>query len=139
MHCKNLVPYYDYIFTQDLNCIKFHRGIGRNNVFHLPLAANQDVCKPSLKEDTYHDDLSFIGTAFENRIAFVDSIAEYEAEKNTKLTINLNILASVNMKLSVWCFQRELNLAFYKNHLPKRDLDNFVEFIYSEKTILHAN
>ncbi|MCH4569899.1 DUF3880 domain-containing protein [Bacillus sp. ES1-5] len=82
---QNLVPYYDYIFTQDLNCIKFYRGIGCNNVFHLPLAANQDVFKPSHKEDTYKYDLSFIGTAFENRITFVDSISEYLAEKNTKI------------------------------------------------------
>ncbi|OQR57216.1 glycosyltransferase [Bacillus sp. CDB3] len=82
---QNLVPYYDYIFTQDLNCIQFYKGIGCNNVFHLPLAANQDVFKPSLKEDTYNYDLSFIGTAFENRITFVDSISEYLAEKNTKI------------------------------------------------------
>ena len=82
---RNLVPYYDYIFTQDLNCIKFYRGIGCKNVFHLPLAANQDVLKSSLKEDTYKYDLSFIGTAFENRINFVDSIAEYLAEKNIKI------------------------------------------------------
>ncbi|MGG5737847.1 MULTISPECIES: CgeB family protein [Bacillus cereus group] len=82
---QNLVPYYDYIFTQDLNCIKFYKEIGCNNVFHLPLAANQEVFKPSLKEDTYKYDLSFIGAAFENRINFVDSIAEYLAEKNTKI------------------------------------------------------
>ncbi|TKH09471.1 spore maturation protein, partial [Bacillus wiedmannii] len=82
---QNLVPYYDYIFTQDLNCIKFYRGLGCKNVFHLPLAANQDVFKPSQKEDTYKYDLSFIGTAFENRITFVDSISEYLAEKNIKI------------------------------------------------------
>lgn len=82
---QNLVPYYDYIFTQDLNCIKFYKEIGCNNVLHLPLAANQEVFKPSLKEDTYKYDLSFIGAAFENRINFVDSIAEYLAEKNTKI------------------------------------------------------
>lgn len=78
---QHLVPYYDYIFTQDLNCIKFYRGLGCKNVFHLPLAANQDVFKPSQEEDTYKYDLSFIGTAFENRLTFVDSISEYLAEK----------------------------------------------------------
>ncbi|EJQ52964.1 spore maturation protein [Bacillus wiedmannii] len=82
---QNLVLYYDYIFTQDLNCIKFYRGLGCKNVFHLPLAANQDVFKPSQEEDTYKYDLSFIGTAFENRLTFVDSISEYLAEKNTKI------------------------------------------------------
>ncbi|MGM7429389.1 glycosyltransferase [Bacillus pacificus] len=82
---QHLVPYYDYIFTQDLNCIKFYRGLGCKNVFHLPLAANQDVFKPSQKEDTYKYDLSFIGTAFENRLTFVDSISEYLAEKNIKI------------------------------------------------------
>ena len=51
-------------------------------MFHLPLAANQDVFKPSQKEDTYKYDLSFIGTAFENRLTFVDSISEYLAEKH---------------------------------------------------------
>ena len=79
---QHLVPHYDYIFTQDLNCIKFYRGLGCKNVFHLPLAANQDVFKPSQKEDTYKYDLSFIGTAFENRLTFVDSISEYLAEKH---------------------------------------------------------
>lgn len=82
---QNVVPFYDYIFTQDLNCIKFYRGIGCKNVFHLPLAANQEVFKPSPKEDTYKYDLSFIGTAFENRIHFVDSIAEYLVGKNIKI------------------------------------------------------
>ncbi|ASI78505.1 glycosyltransferase [Bacillus pacificus] len=82
---QHLVPHYDYIFTQDLNCIKFYRGLGCKNVFHLPLAANQDVFKPSQKEDTYKYDLSFIGTAFENRLTFVDSISEYLAEKNIKI------------------------------------------------------
>lgn len=82
---QHLVPHYDYIFTQDLNCIKFYRGLGCKNVFHLPLATNQDVFKPSQKEDTYKYDLSFIGTAFENRLTFVDSISEYLAEKNIKI------------------------------------------------------
>ena len=56
-------------------------------MFHLPLAANQDVFKPSQKEDTYKYDLSFIGTAFENRLTFVDSISEYLAEKHKNCRI----------------------------------------------------
>ncbi|EOW9530185.1 DUF3880 domain-containing protein [Bacillus cytotoxicus] len=82
---QNIVPHYDYIFTQDLNCIKFYRSRGCKNVFHLPLAADHNLYKPDFKDKSNHYEISFIGTAFENRIEFVDSISEYLVCKNLKI------------------------------------------------------
>ncbi|MEI4649454.1 DUF3880 domain-containing protein [Bacillus cereus] len=82
---QNIVLYYDYIFTQDLNCIKFYRNRGCKKVFHLPLAADHDLYKPDFKDESNQYEISFIGTAFENRLEFVDSISEYLISKNSKI------------------------------------------------------
>ncbi|GAB6439420.1 glycosyltransferase [Bacillus luti] len=80
---KDLVLDYDYIFTQDTGCIDFYKNLGCENVFYLPLAAAPPIYTPLLREEEYLFDISFIGTAFENRLAFIDSISEYLVTKNT--------------------------------------------------------
>lgn len=85
---KTLVLDYDYIFTQDTGCINFYKNLGCNHVFYLPLAAEPPAYTPILREEDYMYDISFIGTAFENRLAFIDSISEYLATKNTLIVGN---------------------------------------------------
>ncbi|KAA0833127.1 glycosyltransferase [Bacillus sp. AY2-1] len=80
---KTLVLDYDYIFTQDTGCINFYKSLGCNHVFYLPLAAAPPAYTPILREEDYMYDISFIGTAFENRLSFIDSIADYLNQKNT--------------------------------------------------------
>ncbi|MES5954583.1 DUF3880 domain-containing protein [Bacillus fungorum] len=80
---KNLVLDYDYVFTQDTGCIDFYKNLGCNNVHYLPLAAEPPAYTPILTEDEYKFDISFIGTAFDNRLAFIDSIAAYLVTKKT--------------------------------------------------------
>ncbi|MED3397390.1 glycosyltransferase [Bacillus wiedmannii] len=80
---KNLVLDYDYVFTQDTGCIDFYKDLGCDNVYYLPLAAEPPIYTPILTEEEYLFDISFIGTAFDNRLEFIDSIAEYLSTKNT--------------------------------------------------------
>ncbi|PDZ69586.1 spore maturation protein [Bacillus cereus] len=80
---KNLVLDYDYVFTQDTGCIDFYKNLGCDNVYYLPLAAEPPAYTPIRTEEDYLFDISFIGTAFDNRLAFIDSIAEYLVTKNT--------------------------------------------------------
>lgn len=85
---KTLVLDYDYIFTQDTGCIDFYKNLGCNHVFYLPLAAEPPAYTPILREEDYMYDISFIGTAFDNRLAFIDSISEYLVTKNTLILGN---------------------------------------------------
>ncbi|MEX5518360.1 CgeB family protein [Bacillus cereus] len=85
---KTLVLDYDYIFTQDSGCINFYKNLGCNHVFYLPLAAEPPAYTPIFREEEYMYDISFIGTAFENRLAFIDSISEYLVTKTTLILGN---------------------------------------------------
>ncbi|PHG57788.1 CgeB family protein [Bacillus toyonensis] len=95
---KTLVLDYDYIFTPDTGCINFYKSLGCNYVFYLPLAAEPPAYTPILREEDYIYDISFIGTAFDNRLAFIDSISEYLVTKNTLIIgTNWNRLKSYEL------------------------------------------
>ncbi len=74
---------YDYVFTQDSGIIDFYKKIGYNPVFYIPLASNPSIYKPAHNNVSYLYDITFLGTAFENRLSFIDSIAGYLKQKNT--------------------------------------------------------
>ncbi|MDO8156488.1 glycosyltransferase [Bacillus toyonensis] len=80
---QHIVSHYDYVFTQDSGIIDFYQKIGCNNVFYLPLASDQSLYKPNNDISSYKYDISFLGTAFENRLSFIDSIADYLNQKST--------------------------------------------------------
>lgn len=80
---QHIVPQYDYIFTQDSGIIDFYQQFGCNYVFYLPLASDPSVYKPAYNNVSYLYDITFLGTAFENRLSFIDSIADYLKQKNT--------------------------------------------------------
>ncbi|MGG2938284.1 glycosyltransferase [Bacillus pacificus] len=78
-----IVPHYDYVFTQDAGIINFYQELGCSHVYYVPLASDPSVYKPNLEQVSYKYDISFLGTAFENRLSFIDSIADYLKGKNT--------------------------------------------------------
>lgn len=83
---KKIAPNYDFVFTQEINCISFYKLIGCQNVYHLPLAADTNVFHPKDIDDKYKTDILFIGVAFSNRVTFFDEIAGYLASKNTLIS-----------------------------------------------------
>lgn len=80
---QHIVPQYDYVFTQDSGIIDFYKKIGCNHVFYIPLASDPSIYKPAHNNVSYLYDITFLGTAFENRLSFIDSIAHYLKQKNT--------------------------------------------------------
>ncbi|WP_459500606.1 CgeB family protein [Bacillus sp. C1] len=80
---QHIVSHYDYVFTQDSGIIGFYKELGCNHVFHVPLASDSSIYKPNLELVSYKYDISFLGTAFENRLSFIDSVADYLKQKNT--------------------------------------------------------
>lgn len=80
---QHVVPDYDYVFTQDSGIINFYQELGCSRVFYVPLASDQSIYKPIQDRTSYKYDISFLGTAFENRLSFIDSIAEYLNQKQT--------------------------------------------------------
>lgn len=79
---QHIVLDYNYVFTQDSGIIDFYKEIGCNHVFYLPLASDPSIYKPTHNHSSYKYDISFLGTAFENRLSFIDSIADYLNQKN---------------------------------------------------------
>lgn len=74
--------YYDFIFTNELSCVSLYKMFGCKQVHYLPFAANTNIFYPNYVDTTYARDICFIGTAWNNRISFFDSIAKYLSNMN---------------------------------------------------------
>ncbi|WCK56170.1 glycosyltransferase [Aneurinibacillus sp. Ricciae_BoGa-3] len=83
---KLIACYYDFVFTQEINCISYYRSLGCRNVFHLPLAADPSVFEPKSVDARYRKDILFVGSAFSNRVSFFDAVAEYLSSKNVLIS-----------------------------------------------------
>ncbi|MBO9606982.1 MAG: glycosyltransferase [Paenibacillaceae bacterium] len=81
-----IAPQYDFVFTLEMNCVPFYTAIGCNQVHYMPLAANTSVFQPQRLAPAYRRDVSFIGSAYWNRVAFFDSIAPALAGKHAMLS-----------------------------------------------------
>nr|WP_224749705.1 glycosyltransferase [Polycladospora coralii] len=82
---KALCLQYDYVFTQDRGSVSFYKECGAKKVFFLPLATDPKAYRPLEVNPAYQSDICFIGVAFDNRLQFIDSIADYLSTKNVKL------------------------------------------------------
>lgn len=67
-------PHYDYVFTLERNCLDFYRSAGCNNVHYLPFAAHVGHYRPTLTRSPVRRAISFIGSAYWNRIEFLQPI-----------------------------------------------------------------
>ncbi len=83
---KVITPYYDFVFTQEINCVSFYTSLGCKNVYHLPLAVDLNIYYPKNVDKNYNTDILFIGNAFWNRVEFFDSIADYLVSKNIMIS-----------------------------------------------------
>lgn len=79
---RELSLLYDYVFTQDRDCVSLYRNYGCSRVFHLPLASDLEVYRPVTVGSHYQSDICFIGSAFSNRLDFIAQISEYLKTKN---------------------------------------------------------
>ncbi|GIO33785.1 MULTISPECIES: CgeB family protein [Paenibacillus] len=73
---------YDTVFTHELGCVPFYRGLGAANVHYLPLAVHTGMFKPQRPGPGHLYDICFIGNAFWNRVAIFDEMAPFLENKN---------------------------------------------------------
>nr|WP_223879975.1 MULTISPECIES: glycosyltransferase [Paenibacillus] len=78
-----IVSHYDYVFTLERNCIEFYRQLGCREVHYLPFAAFRPHYRPTLTRSPIRRDVSFIGSAYWNRVHFFRGIMPQLMEFNT--------------------------------------------------------
>jgi spore maturation protein CgeB len=74
---------YDFVFTQELSCVDWYRGLGCKEVHYVPLAVSMDIYRPRRVEEQLHTDICFLGSGYRNRIVLFDSIAPLLASRKT--------------------------------------------------------
>lgn len=65
-----LVTRYDYIFTLERSCVDFYQQNGGANAYYLPFAAYTGYYRPLRERAANRRNLSFVGSAFWNRVDF---------------------------------------------------------------------
>lgn len=78
-----IVSHYDYVFTLERNCIDFYRGLGHTEVHYLPFAAHREHYRPTTTRSSVQRDVSFIGSAYWNRVNFFREILPELMNYNT--------------------------------------------------------
>lgn len=78
---EKLVVYYDIIFTLEKQCVDYYTSIGCAKVHYLPFAANTTLFRPKAVQLHYRRDISFIGSAYWNRVDFFNRISSYLSRK----------------------------------------------------------
>jgi spore maturation protein CgeB len=81
-----LASHYDYVFTLELECVSFYKQNGCIEVHYLPFGANVSIFRPKRISIQYQKDVSFIGSAYWNRVEVIDQIAPYLATKNVHIS-----------------------------------------------------
>lgn len=74
---------YDVVFTLELECVELYRQNGCMNVHYMPFAADPGIFRPLSVPVRYRRDVSFIGSAYWNRVDFFNRVAPYLANKET--------------------------------------------------------
>lgn len=69
-----MAPFYDYIFTHELNAVPFYQSLGCRHVYYLPSGVDRSIIAPRFVEMRYRSDVCFIGSGFPNRISFFNQV-----------------------------------------------------------------
>lgn len=70
----SLAAHYDYVFTLERNCVELYRAAGCARVHYLPFAAYTEHYRPTLTRSQVRRNISFIGSAYWNRVQFLQPI-----------------------------------------------------------------
>jgi spore maturation protein CgeB len=81
-----LAPLYSFIFTNELSCMDTYRANGIT-AYYLPLGVSPHLFAPrSGNVHVYKAQINLIATGFDNRLQFVDKIADFLASKHTVIS-----------------------------------------------------
>lgn len=78
-----LVTHYDYVFTLEKNCLEIYRSLGCAQVHYLPFAAYRGHYRPTIGRSPISRDISFIGSAYWNRVNYFRELMPQLMQYNT--------------------------------------------------------
>ncbi|PZD95140.1 spore maturation protein cgeB [Paenibacillus sambharensis] len=81
-----LAAHYDDVFTLESTCVDYYRSLGCERVYHLPLAAFPAHFRPRNTAADNRREVCFVGSAYWNRVAFFDQVAEELAQRDVRIT-----------------------------------------------------
>jgi spore maturation protein CgeB len=79
-------PHYEYVFTLEINCVSLYKEVGCQHVYYLPFGVNPKVFYPKPVDASHRRDLCFIGTAYWNRVKYVDQLASFLSAKHVLIS-----------------------------------------------------
>ncbi|UQZ33228.1 spore maturation protein cgeB [Paenibacillus sp. PK3_47] len=82
-YTMKIVVHYDYVFTLERNCVEVYRSLGCAQVHYLPFAAHREHYRPVTGRSQIIRDVSFIGSAYWNRVSFFRNIMPELMSYNT--------------------------------------------------------
>ncbi len=82
----SLATHYDDVFTLERRCVEFYQQLGCPRVYHLPLGVYPNHYRPMHASPGKRREISFVGSAYWNRVAVFDQIAGYLAGKDFHLS-----------------------------------------------------
>lgn len=80
-----MAVHFDYIFTLERNCVELYRSQGASQVHYLPFAAYNAHFHPTISQSSIRRNVSFIGSAYWNRISFLQPVIGSLMEKGTHI------------------------------------------------------
>ncbi|MFX3632604.1 MAG: glycosyltransferase [Candidatus Pristimantibacillus sp.] len=81
-----LVPHYDVIFTLEKRCVEFYLQLGCPSVHYLPFCVLPSQFRPINPERNKRKEITFVGSAYLNRVKYFNEAAAYLASKNTLIS-----------------------------------------------------
>jgi spore maturation protein CgeB len=82
----SLALHYDDVFTLERRCVEFYQQAGCQRVHHLPLGVYPKHYRPMNASSPKRKEISFVGSAYWNRVVVFDQITPYLAERNTHIS-----------------------------------------------------
>jgi len=82
----SLVLHYDDVFTLEKSCVEFYQRLGCPRVYHLPLGVYPNHYRPLNASASKRKEISFVGSAYWNRVAVFDQITGYLAGRDIHLS-----------------------------------------------------
>lgn len=115
---STLVPHYDEIFTLERNSVAYYQQLGCPRVHYLPFCVMPTQYRPVNPERSSRKEISFVGSAYLNRVEYFNEAAPYLATKNTLISgiwwdrLDQYELLASKIKLDNWMGPEETALTY---------------------------
>ncbi|MGO4111103.1 CgeB family protein [Paenibacillus sp. YAF4_2] len=114
----SLVPHYDTVFTLERNSVDYYKQLGCQQVHYLPFCFHPSQYRPTNPDRSIRKEITFIGSAYLNRVSYFNELTSYLAGKDTLISgIWWDRLAKYDqlrskIKLNHWMGSAETSLTY---------------------------